>query len=114
MKRIFLLIRSLERGGAERQVIELAGGLVRCGFHVTVCTFYDGGALRPELEAIAGVESVSLGKKGRWDMGRFFWRLQSVVRQARPDLIHGYMGIANELALVLARISGAKAVWGLR
>ncbi|HWA74831.1 MAG TPA: glycosyltransferase [Polyangiaceae bacterium] len=114
MVRIFLLIRSLDRGGAERQVVELASGLVDRGFHVTVCTFYDGGALRPHLEATPAVELVSLGKKGRWDVGLFLWRLQRAVRRAKPDIIHGYMGIANELSVVLGRLSGAKSVWGLR
>lgn len=114
MTRLFFLIRSLERGGAERQVIELVGELTRSGCAVTVCTFYDGGALRSELERVPGVKTISLGKAGRWDIAGFVWRLARVVREERPDVIHGYMGVANELATAFALLHGCKSAWGLR
>jgi glycosyltransferase involved in cell wall biosynthesis len=114
MKRIFFLIRSLERGGAERQLTQLAKGLVEQGFDITVCTFYDGGALRAELNGVAGLHLISLGKKNRWDVARFLVRLIRAVRRAKPDIIHAYMGIANELSVPLAWLVGARSVWGLR
>lgn len=114
MTRLFFLIRSLERGGAERQLIELVGELMRAGCAVTVCTFYDGGALREELEAVQGVKTISLGKRGRWDVPGFAWRLAKVVREERPDILHGYMGVANELATAFAVLNGCKSAWGLR
>jgi glycosyltransferase involved in cell wall biosynthesis len=114
MTRLFFLIRSLERGGAERQLIELAGELIRSGCAVTVCTFYDGGALRDELESIPGVETISLSKGGRWDIAGFVWRLARAVREHRPDILHGYMGVANELAAMFALLHGCKSAWGLR
>lgn len=114
MTRLFFLIRSLERGGAERQLIELAGELTRSGCAITVCTFYDGGALRDELDRVPGVKTVSLSKGGRWDFAGFVWRLARLVREERPDIIHGYMGVANELATVFALLHGCKSAWGLR
>jgi glycosyltransferase involved in cell wall biosynthesis len=111
---VFFLIRSLERGGAERQLIELVRELASSGFEVAVCTFYDGGALRGELERIPGVSLISLGKQSRWDVLGFLWRLSSAVRAARPDIVHGYMGVANELSLLMARIHRARAIWGVR
>ena len=74
----------------------------------------DGGALRPEIENIEGVRVLSLGKKGRWDLLPFLLRLSRVVRETRPDILHGYMGIANELCSLMARLHGGRAVWGLR
>ncbi len=112
--RIFFLIRSLERGGAERQLIELVDELVRVGLAVTVCTFYDGGALRGELELISGVTVISLGKRGRWDVPSFLLRLGRAIQSAQPDVIHSYMGVANELSLLMGRLLGIRVVWGLR
>lgn len=114
MTRLFFLIRSLERGGAERQLIELVGELSRSGCAVTVCTFYDGGALRSELERVPGVKAISLGKRARWDTARFVWRLARAISEQRPDVIHGYMGVANELATAFALLHGCKSAWGLR
>jgi len=59
---ILLLARSLEIGGAERQLVELAKGLHRCGCNVTVAVFYKKGALLAELEG-AGVRVIDLRKK---------------------------------------------------
>lgn len=112
--KVFFLIRSVERGGAERQVVELTRGLVRAGVEVCVCTFYDGGALRGELEAIPGLAVLSLGKRGRWDIRRSLLRLHREVQARKPDVVHGYMAFANELALLAGRASRAAVVWGLR
>jgi glycosyltransferase involved in cell wall biosynthesis len=114
MTRILFLIRSLDHGGAEGQLVELLEHLDKTRFDVTVATFYSGGALRARLEGLEGVRVVSLGKKGRWDVVPFLFRLRQAVRRARPDVVHGYMGVANELALVSGRLAGAKVVWGLR
>ncbi len=114
MTRLFFLIRSLDYGGAQRQLIELVKGLDKRRFEVTVCAFYDGGELREEVETLPGVRFVSLSKQGRWDVVGFLARLRSAIRVARPHIVHGYMPIANEFALLMARWSGAKCVWGMR
>ena len=45
LPRIVFVIRALDIGGAQRQLVELAGGLSRLGWGVRVLTFYGGGAL---------------------------------------------------------------------
>jgi glycosyltransferase involved in cell wall biosynthesis len=114
MIRIFFLIRSLERGGAERQSVELVKGLNKGRFAVTVATFYDGGALRSEVAGLENVALFSLHKAARWDVLRFLFRLWRTAREVRPHILHGYMGVANELCLVVGKALGAKVVWGLR
>ena len=111
---LFFLIRSLGHGGAERQLIELVKRIDQQRHRVTVATFYDGGGLRPEMECLEGVRVVSLGKKSRWDLLPFIWRLAHLVRETRPDVLHGYMGNANELCSLMARLFGGRVVWGLR
>ncbi len=114
MIRVFFLIRSLNYGGAERQLITLVRGLDKTRFAITVATFYDGGKLRPDLECIEGIRVLSMHKGGRWDVLPFLWRLWNTVRTIQPHVIYGYMSIANELCLLLGPLVGSQVVWGLR
>ena len=112
--RLCFLIRSLESGGAERQLTELVRRLDKTRFEVTVLTFYPGGLFWRAVERTPGVRLVCLGKTGRWDVAGFVARLIGFLRRLRPDVVHGYLGVANELAWVGGRAAGAKVVWGLR
>ena len=108
------LIRSLDRGGAQRQIITLAKGLPKDRFAVTVITFYDGGALWSELQGAPGVRLLSLHKRGRWDTVAFLGRMWRTIKQERPQLIHGYEEFANLLGLVAGYLLGARVIWGIR
>jgi glycosyltransferase involved in cell wall biosynthesis len=113
-RRILFIIRSLGVGGAERQLVLLASGLRARGWDVTVCTTYANGPLEPEL-ARRGVRVVALGKAGRWDLMGPLRRLFRAVREASPDVIHGYMPTSNLLALLARRAHPAACVvWGVR
>jgi glycosyltransferase involved in cell wall biosynthesis len=112
--RIVFLIRSLHAGGAERQLVHLAAGLNKIGFDVTVIAMYSGGGLEPDLRASQAVEYITLEKKGRTDILGFGARLIREVMRRKPDIVHGFMPFANELALVAGRVSRAKVVWGIR
>lgn len=112
MTRLTFLIRRLDRGGAERQLIELLKGIDKTRFEVNAITLYPGGALWDEACAVQGARVQHLGKRGRWHL-QALPALLRAIRQTRPDIIHGYMDVANLLALV-ARPMGAKVVWGIR
>ncbi len=105
------VIRSLQVGGAERQLALLARGLRDRGHHITVCSLYTGGPLAAELEA-AEVPVVSLAKGGRWEFLSAVSRLRDVVRRVDPSIVHGYMPTANLFALLAGQ--GRKVVWGVR
>jgi|UniRef100_UPI003782D4A7 glycosyltransferase involved in cell wall biosynthesis len=111
--RLAFIIRDLGHGGAQRQLVTLARGLVREGLPVSVIHFYDG-AFRTELEA-AGVHTVCVGKKSRWDLLGFFFRLVQAVRSVRPEVLHGYLAESNLMALCLKPFCGfPRVVWGVR
>ncbi|MCG6552787.1 MAG: glycosyltransferase [Candidatus Magnetominusculus sp. LBB02] len=112
MIKVFFLIQTLDTGGAERQLIELVKALDKDKFTITVGAFHDGGAFRPELEGVDGVRVVSFGQRGRWDPVPVF-RILKEVRSFRPDIVHGYMGVSNEIGALAGRAVGAKVVWGL-
>lgn len=111
--KIVFLIRTLTYGGAERQLVALATALTSRGHDVSVMVFYGGGPLEADL-AKAGVPVIALGKRGRWDMPGFFVRLARALRAERADVIHGYLGGANILALLAKPIHRSKVVWGVR
>lgn len=111
---ILFLVRSLERGGAERQLVTLASGLARSGWVVSVACFYSGGPLQRELD-YAGISVFDLGKCGRWDLLGFFSRLARVIKAQRPDVVHGYLPGANLAALLLRLVyPRMKTAWGMR
>lgn len=112
--RIVFLIRSLARGGAQRQLIALAIGLHRAGWDVRVACFYAGAAFQHEL-ARASVQVIDLRKRGRWDLVGFGWRLWRTLRREDADVVHGYLTVGNLLALV-ARLAHwhTRVVWGVR
>lgn len=111
---ILFLARSLDRGGAERQLVVLAKGLACRGYAVAVAVFFGGGAYEAELSK-AGVRIILLEKKGRWDILPFLIRLVRVLRKERPVVLHSYLGVPNILAVVLKPfLPGTRIVWGVR
>lgn len=104
--------RSLERGGAERQLVQLANGLAARGHGVGVALFYSGGGLEADL---AGVEIVRLGKRGRWDVLPFVAGFLSRARRFRPDILYTFLGTPNILGAALKPLlRPARIVWGVR
>lgn len=114
MKTMFL-VRSLDLGGAQRQLTVLAVGLQQRGHDVTVATFYDGGTFAAELTG-AGVRHVSLAKRGRWDFLGFAFRYVRCLRAERPKILHGYLPTANILVALSRRLvaSRPKIIFGVR
>lgn len=111
---VLFLARSLERGGAERQLVALAAGLRRSGWMVTVACFYGGGPFQGDLE-LAGIRVMDLRKGGRWDVFGFLWRLMRLFRQVKPNIVHGYLPVPNLLSLLAPVFqSGVRVVWGVR
>lgn len=111
---VMFLVRSFNRGGAERQLTTLVVGLKRLGWPVSVACFYAGGPFQREVED-AGVPVFELGKNGRWDVLGFLFRLYRLLRKERPEILHGYLPVPNLVAL-LARPchTRTRVVWGIR
>lgn len=112
--KITFLIRSLDYGGAERQLIALAKGLHAKGHTVLVSVFYPKGPLEKDLRE-AGVPVRILNKQGRWDVFGFLSRLIKLLKQEQPDVLHGYLGVPNIITVLLKPVfSQVRMVWGVR
>lgn len=111
---IFLLARSLNIGGAERQLVHLASGLHARGEKVVVGLFYTGGVLDAELEA-RGIPIVDLGKSGRWDVPGFLKRVRGAIAEARPSVVYSFLGTANIVAAAVRPFAPRfRMVWSIR
>lgn len=114
MTKILFFIRSLNAGGAERQLVVTAKGLAQRGHGVTVLTFYEGGFYADELNDTK-IQLLNLQKKGRWDVFPFILRLRKVLRNQTPDVIYSFLGTANILTVVMRYfIAPVRIVWGVR
>ncbi len=111
---VLLIIRTLQFGGAERQLAMLARGLHGRGHRVAVMVLYAGGPLTRELER-AGVPILTLDKRGRWDLIRPLWRAVREARRFRATILHGYLTSGNITALLLRWfLPKARVVWAIR
>jgi glycosyltransferase involved in cell wall biosynthesis len=111
---ILFLVRGLQVGGAERQLVALARGLHRAGHRVGVAVFYRGGGFEEDLRA-EGIPIHDLAKRGRWSAAPAYARLVQLVRSERPDIIHAYMNLANLYSAALKPLfPTVKVVWGVR
>ena len=112
---LFFLIRSLNIGGAERQLVELVKGLDNKQFDVTVGLFYNEGVLLEEIKSMPWIHVVSLNKSGRWDIIRFVLRFIKLLKSLQPDILYSFLPDANIAGLIVGRLSGVKRiVWGVR
>ncbi|WP_353560059.1 glycosyltransferase [Pyruvatibacter sp. HU-CL02332] len=110
---LMFLIRSLETGGAERQLVALANGLADTGWAISVVTYYPGGDLEGTLSP--RIARHDLGKTSRWHLIGPLLTYLSLIRRIRPQAVHSYMDSANLLAAALRLFAKPhKLIWGIR
>jgi glycosyltransferase involved in cell wall biosynthesis len=113
MINIIFINRSLNYGGAERQLVNLAKDLNSEIFNPTILTFYSGPLAKDLREA--NVNTIWLEKKGRWDVFGFLFRLYRILKNLKPDVIHGYLTFQNILTILLKPFfPKARTVLGVR
>ena len=105
--RVLLLIPTLDRSGAEKQLTLLASGLKRDfsdEFEVEVACLTRGGPYQADLEA-AGVPVTVLGKRFRFDPFALR-RLKKLVQEKQPDILHTWLFAANSYGRLVAGKAG--------
>jgi glycosyltransferase involved in cell wall biosynthesis len=103
-----VLISSLERGGAERQVINLVRHIDRRKFTPTVCSL---SKVVPLAEGLpdAKTELVVVEKRSRYDWSTIR-RVAAVMRQRRTAVVHAFHFDAEMVARLAARRAGVPVV----
>ncbi|MDZ8050455.1 MAG: glycosyltransferase [Aulosira sp. ZfuVER01] len=114
MLKIAFLIRDLNFGGAQKQLLTLVKGINQQNFDVTVLYFYSGGALEKDLKDNE-IKLICLEKRQRWDVFGFFSRLVQHLKHIQPDVLHGYLGESNLLTIFLKPFfPSTRMIWGVR
>lgn len=98
MKKILHIIGNLEVGGAEADLIAKTIAL-KDKYEFKVLTLLQKGVLAERLEK-AGIEVIAGGMKHKMDIGAVF-RMISIVRRERPDLIHAHMFYSYLIAHIM-------------
>ncbi|MGH8183540.1 MAG: glycosyltransferase, partial [Rhodanobacteraceae bacterium] len=115
--RILIVLPSLERGGGERVLLQLAGLFLAAGREVHVAVLLGGGPLRPlvpdaaVLHELVGAGSAS---KGLALARKAFPRLVSLLRTLRPDAVLSTMTGTNLLTALAHKLTACNARLALR
>lgn len=101
--KILFVITSLDVGGAERQVLDLAEQLVARDHRVLVVYLTGAGRLLSNRE---NFETVCLGStKSIYGLMLSFFSLRSIIRSFKPDIVHSHMVHANLLARLVRSVT---------
>jgi len=113
--RILYVIGTLDLGGSEGQLVELATGLDRARFAPAVCCLSRGGPHQARLEA-AGIRVVVIPFPAPRSAAAFvrsapcFARLVALIRSVRPEVVHGFLFWGYVLGAFAARLAGVPVV----
>ncbi|MBC8352786.1 MAG: glycosyltransferase [Planctomycetes bacterium] len=106
--RVLQIIPTLVRGGAEKQLTELAIGLPRDEFDVHVAVLTHTGPYEETLRA-HDVPVTIIGKSLKVDPFAYL-RLKAHIKQLQPDLVHTWIFAANSYGRQAAFSAGVKHV----
>ncbi len=112
--RICFIIGSLARGGAERQLINLARHLRKNGHTIHVISLKPLDSENP-LTQQPGIEYYSLNARNLLHMVVGVFKLRRLIHRVRPDVVHSYLPMSNVIAGIMrVFLPPLKLVWGVR
>jgi len=110
--RLLYVAGNFVTGGAERHLLEMWRRLDRERFDVRIAVLKREGAFTPLVEALGlPIRDLGVGRR-LYDLAgvRGLLRLVSLVRDFRPDVIHGYLFGPNLFAALAGRLCGVPVV----
>lgn len=118
MKRVALFINSLQKGGSERVMVNLAEDFLAKGYEVVLVTQYK---RETEYEISAGIKRVySEPEEERLQGGRIrnflerFRTLRNIWKTYRPDVILSFLGKNNLMAILTSAFLPVKTAVSVR
>jgi glycosyltransferase involved in cell wall biosynthesis len=110
--RIVHLVASLEIGGLERLVVDLAREQRQSGHEVSICCLYRRGPFAEDAEA-AGIPVTCFNKTDGIHPGVFL-RLTRKLRQSLPDVVHTHNTLVHHYGALAAKLAGVSVVINTR
>ena len=112
LRKIMFVIDTLEVGGAERSLLEIASRFDPNRFEPVVCSVYRGSTLKNEFEA-AGIRVTELGLAGKYQFPTAWLRLKRLAKDERPSLIHTMLFRADQIGRTVGRWLGIPVISSL-
>jgi glycosyltransferase involved in cell wall biosynthesis len=106
--RIAQLLNSLDIGGAERMVVDLARSLQQRGHSLQIVCLRNSGELSRPL-AEAGIEVVALNKNDGFSPSALL-RLAQLLKQTRTDVVHTHNPLVHHYGAVAGRMAGVPVI----
>lgn len=100
MPKVLYLFDALKRGGAETSTLEIASRLRE--WEPFVVSLYEGTELKEDFEK-KGIRVYSLNIASQFSLIRTKNRIQEIIDQEKPDLIHSNLFMADQYARFLGR-----------
>ena len=107
-KKILYVIWSLDQGGAEQVVMNLAQTLNGKDFEPVICCLNEPGRYAPSM-CNAGIKVHALHKKGKVDIA-CVRKLVSLIKREKIDLVHTHLFTANLWGRFAARLANVPCV----
>lgn len=107
MNKILFVIDTLETGGAEKSILEIASRFKN--YTPVICHVYAGETLKADYER-AGIEVFSLQVPGRYNFGAAAGRLQQVIVSVKPVIIHSTLFRSDVICRRLRKKNGIPLV----
>ncbi|MFO7891945.1 MAG: glycosyltransferase [bacterium] len=107
-KKIVLMIDSLVAGGAQRQMVLLAGQLKEAGYKPTILIYHD------HMDLLADVEkdkiNLKLIPKSEMSWPKLIWSITKFLKEIRPYVVISYLNTPNVISRIAGRLSGVKRI----
>ncbi len=117
-KHIAMFISSLNKGGSERVLVNLAGYFYQRGYAVTIVTQY---RMENEYETDGGIRRLyseipeeEIGRSRVINFMKRFRRLRRIWKKTKPDLILSFIGKNNMMAILTSRFLHIPVVVSVR
>jgi glycosyltransferase involved in cell wall biosynthesis len=109
IRKILFIIGSMDIGGAEKQLTVLADRIRGYGYSCSVFSLQSDGVLVDILrEKRIPIHSGGLKKgdlrRAPWKLVRAQWRMMSVIRAEKPDVLHAFLPLATFMGSLAGRI----------
>ncbi|MBN2016786.1 MAG: glycosyltransferase [Candidatus Cloacimonetes bacterium] len=105
---VLYIIWSLDQGGAERVVIDLAKNTDKIQFNVTICCLNEKGTYAHEAEK-AGIKVIPLHKLPKLDPFIIF-KISRLIKKKHIDIVITHLWTSNFWGRIAAFISGVKVI----
>ena len=109
MKKLLLIINSLETGGAERVCVNLANYFAERGHQVSIAVLFHRKETIYSLHPSIQIINVPPLRFGRFFAVKIFL-LQLYLMHRMPDVVIAFMWHANVFASILAKVSGIRCI----